>query len=124
MTQEPQQLVIDTFKDLDALDFESLFTKLADDIETVDELTQKWNRGRAAVETTFEALKGVISDIKSEVSDFNVITMGDSAVVTCVLKQSYLLEGNHVSIVSPTTSVLRHENGGWKFVVIHSIPLA
>jgi len=124
MTQAPQQLVIDTFKDLDALDFESLFTKLADDIETVDELTQNWNRGRAAVEATFEALRGVISDIKSEVSDLNVITMGDSAVVTCVLKQSYLLDGDHVSIVSPTTCVLRHENGAWKFVVIHSIPLA
>ena len=124
MTQEPQQLVIDTFKDLDALDFASLFTKLADDIETVDELTQKWNRGRTAVEATFAALEGVISDIKSEVSDFNVITMDDVAVVTCVLKQSYLLEGNHASIVSPTTCVLRHENGGWKFVVIHSIPLA
>ena len=124
MTQEPQQLVIDTFKDLDALDFASLFTKLADDIETVDELTQKWNRGRVAVEATFAALEGVISDIKSEVSDFNVITMDDVAVVTCVLKQSYLLEGNHASIVSPTTCVLRHENGGWKFVVIHSIPLA
>lgn len=124
MTQEPQQLVIDAFKDLDALNFASLFTKLADDIETVDEITQKWNRGRAAVESTFAALEGVISDIKSEVSDFNVITMDGVAVVTCVLKQSYLLEGNHASIVSPTTCVLRHENGGWKFVVIHSIPLA
>jgi len=124
MPQELQQIVIDTFKELDVLDFKSIFSKLADDVETVDEISQTWSRGRAAVEKTFESIAEAVSNIKSEVSDFNVVSAGDAAVVTCVLHQSYDYQGQSVSIVAPTTSVFRNENGTWKFVLIHSLPVA
>ena len=124
MKQELEQKVIDAFKAFDTLDLPTVFATLSDDIETVDEITQKWNRGRAAAEANFEALVGVVSDIKSDLSEFHVLVTGEMAIVTCLLKQTYVYEGNPVSIVAPTTCALRNENGDWKFVLLHSVPFA
>ena len=124
LKQKLEQKVIDTFKAFDALDLPTISATLSDDVETVDEITQKWNRGRAAAEANFEALVGVVTDIHSNVSEFNVLVAGEMAIVTCLLKQTYVYEGNPVSIVAPTTCALRNENGQWKFVLLHSVPFA
>jgi ketosteroid isomerase-like protein len=112
------------FEALDRLDMQTIFADLSDDIETVDELTQKWNRGRAAAEAAFNMAGSSVSEVKSELSEFNVLDAGDMAVVTCLLNQSYFYEGNKVHIVAPTSCVARLENGEWKFVLLHSIPFA
>jgi hypothetical protein len=122
MKQELEQQVINGFKSFDSMDLSNLFAQLSDDIETVDEISQKWNRGRSAVEANFTMLAGAVSEIKSDLSEFNVLISNEMATVTCLLMQSYKYEGNLVEIVAPTTCVLRLENGVWKFVVIHSIP--
>ena len=124
MTHELEQKVIDAFKALDAMNLQSFYAELADDVETVDEITQKWNRGRAEVEHSLNAIQHSVSEIKSELSDFSTVVSGDMAVVTCLLNQSYVNEGQAVSIVAPTTSVLRKEGGSWKFVLMHSVPFA
>jgi ketosteroid isomerase-like protein len=124
VSQELEQIVIDMFEAFDAGDFEAIYAQLSDDVQTVEELTQQWNRGRASVEGAFDAIKGAVTDCESSASDFNVVTSGDLAIITCVLNQTYVLEGNSVAIVAPTTSVLRLEDGAWKFALVHSIPFA
>jgi ketosteroid isomerase-like protein len=124
MSHELELQVRKMFQALDALDLPALYSELSDDVESVDELTQKWNRGRAAVEAAFNMAASAISDIKSELSDFNVLVAGEMAMVTCLLKQSYVYEGQHVELVAPTTCVSRLEHGSWKFVLLHSVPFA
>ena len=124
MKQELEQKVIDVFKAFDILDLPAVFATLSDEVETVDEISQKWNRGRTEVEETFKALEGAVSDIHSELSQFNVFVEGSLATVTCLLTQTYTYEGEKLSIVAPTTCVLRNEGGEWKFTLMHSIPFA
>jgi len=124
MSNDLKNVVIDLFAALDKLDIDSLIDSLSDDIEQVDELTQKWSRGKSKVAEAYNALAGMVSEIKSELSDFNVITSSDMSIVTCTLHQSYTYEGNPVSIVAPTTVAFRQDGGAWKIVLIHSIPFA
>jgi ketosteroid isomerase-like protein len=123
MTHELEQNVVEMFKAFD-VGFTLIFPLLSDDIEVVDELTQKWGRGREQVEANFRSFEGVVTEVHSDVSDFNVLVAGDMAIVTCLLKQSYMYEGNRVEIIAPTTCALRNENGQWKYVLLHSVPFA
>lgn len=124
MSNDLQNEVIDLFAAFDKLDIESVIDKLSDDIEQVDELTQKWSRGKANSVAAFNGLAGMVSEIKSELSDFGVITSSDMSIVTCTLHQTYTYEGNPVSIVAPTTVAFRQEGGAWKIVLIHTVPYA
>jgi ketosteroid isomerase-like protein len=124
MSNDLKNVVIDLFAAFDKLDIESVIDRLSDDIEQVDELTQKWSRSKAKVAEAYNGFAGMVSDIKSELSDFNVIASSDMSIVTCTLHQSYTYEGNPVSIVAPTTVVFRQDGGAWKIVLIHSIPFA
>jgi len=124
MSNDLKNVVIDCFAAFDKLDIASVIDRLSDDIEQVDELTQKWSRGKAKVAEAYNALAGMVSEIKSELSDFNVITSSDMSIVTCTLHQSYMHEGNLVSIVAPTTVAFRQDGGEWKVVLVHSLPFA
>ena len=124
MSNDLKNVVIDLFAAFDKLDIASVIDRLSDDIEQVDELTQKWSRGKAKVAEAYNALAGMVSEIKSELSDFNVITSSDMSIVTCTLHQSYMHEGNLVSIVAPTTVAFRQDGGEWKVVLVHSLPFA
>jgi ketosteroid isomerase-like protein len=124
MTHELEQKVIDIFKAFDSLDYPNIFPHLSDEIAGVDELSQKWFRGRAAVEANFRSFEGVVTEIHSDLTDISVMATGDMAIVTCLLNQRYMYEGNPVEIVAPTTCALRLENGQWKFVLLHSVPFA
>jgi ketosteroid isomerase-like protein len=124
MSNDLKNVVIDLFAAFDKLDIESVIDKLSDDIEQVDELTQKWSRGKANSVAAFNGLAGMVSEIKSELSDFGVITSSDMSIVTCTLHQSYTYEGNPISIVAPTTVAFRQEGGAWKIVLIHTVPYA
>ncbi len=124
MSNDLKNVVIDLFAAFDKLDIESVIDKLSDDIEQVDELTQKWSRGKANSVAAFNGLAGMVSEIKSELCDFGVITSSDMSIVTCTLHQSYTYEGNPISIVAPTTVAFRQEGGAWKIVLIHTVPYA
>jgi hypothetical protein len=53
-----------------------------------------------------------------------IVLKRDSAIVTCLLKQSYMYDGNLVEIIAPTTRAQRLENGQWKYVLVHTVPFA
>lgn len=125
MTHELEQKVRDSFIALDSMNMDSFYNQLADDVEMVDEITQKWNRGKSIVVESLSAIQGAVTDIKSEVSDFSIIEAGDVVIVTCTLNQSYVYEGQAVSIVAPTTNVFRKDTDGeWKYVLLHTLPFA
>ena len=124
MSEDFKGIVIDLFKSLDRLDAPSIIEKFSDDIEQVDELTQKWSRGKAVCAAAISGIVEMVSDLKSDISDLNVISSSDMAIVTCTMKQTYKYEGNSVSFVAPTTVAFRRESSGWKVVLIQSVPYA
>ena len=48
----------------------------------------------------------------------------DGAIVTCLIKESYMYGGNLVEIIAPTTRAQRLENGQWKYVALQTVPFA
>jgi len=121
----PDAVVRELFQALDALDvarIEGLFT---DDIQGVDELSGGWRRGRGAVHDYLESVVSAgIADLRSELSDFVAAEWDDTAVVTCVLDQSYSIAGEDQRIHAPTSVVLRRADGAWRCALLHSVPLA
>jgi ketosteroid isomerase-like protein len=124
MSEDFKGIVIDLFKSLDRLDAPSIIEKFSDDVEQVDELTQKWSRGKAVCAAAISGIMKEVSDLKSDISDLNVISSSDMAIVTCTMKQSYTYEGKSISIVAPTTVAFRRESSGWKVVLLQSVPFA
>jgi ketosteroid isomerase-like protein len=124
MSEDLKKIVVGMFKSLDDLDSEGVVKYFSDDVEQVDELAKKWLRGKAICVAAIEGMMTSVSDIKSEVSDINVISSSDMAIVTCTLNQSYTFEGKSISIVAPTTIAFRLENGVWKAVLLHTVPFA
>lgn len=124
MSEDFKGIVMNLFKSLDQMDTPSIIEKFSDDIEQVDELTQKWSRGKAACAAAISGIVETVTDLKSDISDLNVISSSDMAIVTCTMKQSYTFEGKSISIVAPTTVAFRRESSGWKIVLIQSVPFA
>jgi ketosteroid isomerase-like protein len=96
---------------------------LSDDAQGVDEISRGWMRGRAALETYFGQLEGMVDEVRSEVSDIDTTEWGDVGVVTCVVDQSYSMQGQQQKITAPTSMVFRREGDEWKIAVFHSVPL-
>ena len=109
---------------LDAMDVDSLGTLVTDDVQSVDEITRGWTRGRAAVESYLSQLKGTVSDVRSRMSDAQEAVWGDVGLVTFVLDQTYTMDGQQQSISAPTSILFRREPGDWKIALIHTVPIA
>jgi len=100
----------------------SLRAHCSDEVQHIDEISKKWSRGSESFTAYLEAALSSADSIKSHLTDVNVITSHDIAIVTCVLHQSYVLDGVEVAIIAPSTFVLRSENDSWKILVMHSVP--
>ena len=124
MSLDPKSLIFEAFKAVDTADADALLAMMADDITQVDEISKKWSRGKAEVAAVIRPMFDLVKSIKSSISDVHVQTSNDMAIVTFMLDQSYVYEGQQVVIVAPTSCVLREEKGVWKFVLIHSMPFA
>lgn len=124
MSLDPKSLIFEAFKAVDTADADALLAMMADDITQVDEISKKWSRGKAEVAAVIRPMFDLVKSIKSSISDVHVQTSNDMAIVTFMLDQSYVYEGQQVVIVAPTSCVLRQEKGVWKFVLIHSMPFA
>ena len=124
MSLDPKSLIFEAFKAVDTADADALLAMMADDITQVDEISKKWSRGKAEVAAVIRPMFDLVKSIKSSISDVHVQTSKDMAIVTFMLDQSYVYEGQQVVIVAPTSCVLRQEKGVWKFVLIHSMPFA
>ncbi len=120
----PEKSVIDLFAALDRLDVAAVGELLADDASMVDEITKKWMRGKDTVLASLTPTFAAMQSIRSTLSDLHTYEAVESATVTCVLDQTYVLDGTSTTITSPTTCVLRRVGGTWRMVVMHSVPLA
>jgi ketosteroid isomerase-like protein len=110
------------FELLDAMDLDSISELLADDAQGVDEISQKWIRGRPALSDYFEQLKGTVSDVRSRLSDLDALEWGDVGVVTCLLNQTYTMDGQEENASAPTSMVFRRDDETWKIALIHTVP--
>ncbi len=124
MSLDPKSVILAAFKAVDNADAEALLDMMADDITQIDEISKKWSRGKAEVAAVVRPMFDLVKSIKSSISDVHVQTANDMAIVTFMLDQSYVFEGQQVAIVAPTSCVLRQEKGVWKFVLIHTMPFA
>ena len=124
MNTELEDEVRRLFDDCDRLDFDAVATRMADDVQGVDELSRRWMRGKADLTTYFEQVGPQLSDPKSSLGDLKAVSWGDAGVVTCWLEQSYTFEGRTATISAPTTFVFRREGDAWKVVLLHSVPVA
>lgn len=110
------------FELLDAMDLDSISEQLTDDAQGVDEISQKWIRGRQALSDYFDQLKGTVSDVRSRLSDVNALEWDDVGVVTCLLNQTYTMEGQEENVSAPTSMVFLRDDDTWKIALIHTVP--
>ena len=108
---------------LDAMDVDSLMAMVSDDVQSVDEISRGWSRGREAVESYLSQLKGSVSDVRSRMSDRHEVVWGDVGLVTFVLDQTYTMDGQQQSISAPTSILFRREQADWKIALIHTVPI-
>lgn len=108
---------------LDAMDLDTIAEMATDDIQGVDELTGGWLRGRDVLDEYLAQLKDTVSDVRSKISDLHTIEVGDVGLVTYVLEQTYVMDGEQQTVSAPTSMVFRREAGSWKIALIHSGPM-
>jgi ketosteroid isomerase-like protein len=124
VTSDLDQRARELLQTFDALDFTKLADMLADDAQGIDEISRRWLRSRAELDEYFRQLSGAVADVRSELSDLVGREYGDVGVVTCMLDQSYMLEGRRVQIKAPTTIVFTRRGGDWRATLVHSVPLS
>ena len=124
MSVELENIVTQMFQSLDDLDAPNVVKWFAHDIQMVEEISGKWTRGKNHAEKAFTDSLQVVSDIHSKISEFYTVMTDETALLTCLLTQTYIYQGNPVSLVAPTPVAFRRENGEWKIILLHSLPLA
>ncbi len=108
---------------LDAMNLDALATMVDDEVQSIDEITRGWVRGRSAMERYLSQLKDTVSDVHSEMSDVQEKAWGDTGLVTFTLDQTYTLDGQRQQISAPTSVVLHRRESEWKIMLIHTVPL-
>lgn len=108
---------------LDAMNVAGLSAMVADEIQSIDEITRSWRRGRTAVETYLAELADAVQDVRSQITDFHVTVWDETGLVTFVLQQTYRMDGAAQSVSAPTSLVFKREGDAWKVALIHSVPL-
>jgi ketosteroid isomerase-like protein len=111
------------FEALDRKDIEILAESLTEDSQGVDEISRRWMRGKDALGKYFRDTITMVDDIHSTINDVHESVSGDIGVITCWLEQDYTLEGKRTHVSAPTTLAFRREGGGWKVLLIHTVPL-
>jgi uncharacterized protein (TIGR02246 family) len=120
----PDQTVDELFDALDRLDLEAIESFFAEDAQGVDELSGGWRRGREALHEYFAQITSAgLADVRSTLSDRHTVLVGDVAIVTLVLDQTYTLQGESQTIQAPTSIVLRRQPDRWSVALVHSVPV-
>jgi uncharacterized protein (TIGR02246 family) len=124
VTASPRETVDALLTAFDALDFDAMRPLFAADVQGVDELSGGWRRGREGLDAYIASVaEAGVSDVRSTRSDEHVTEWGDTAVVTLVVDQTYMLGGERQSVHAPTSVVLRREDRAWRVVLVHAVPL-
>jgi ketosteroid isomerase-like protein len=124
VTNDPEAVVHELFDAVDALDFERALATLAEDVQSVNEMSRSWLRGKDAKAASYENIDGSMSGGTSELSDLRTEVWGDIALVTLWLEQDYTHDGTSHHVSAPSSFLLRRVGGDWKIVLIHSIPVS
>ena len=111
------------FTVLDGLDSEGVIGLMAEDAAAVDETTKAWVRGRAAVAAHWIPVIKSLTSVSSQVDELVVQELGENVMVTCLLRQTYVIADVETRIDAPTTFVLRRTSEGWKILLFHSVPV-
>lgn len=117
-------LVQETFEALDRKDFKRVLELTSADVQSVDEISRGWLRGRPAMERYLSQIAEDVSDIRSTLTDIHASEMGETGLVTLVISQRYDLRGQTVEIQAPTSVVARREPDGWRMILFHSVPVS
>ena len=80
-------------------------------------------RGISQVGDYVHQLMKMVDDVRSTINDVQENVFGDVGIVTCWLERDYLMEGTRQHVSAPTTICFRRQDGSWKIVLFHSIPL-
>jgi ketosteroid isomerase-like protein len=108
---------------LDAMDLDGLSAMVTDDVQSVDEITRGWTRGRAAVDAYMSQLKNTVSDVHSQMNEAHERVWDDIGLITFVLDQTYTMDGEQHTISAPTSILFRREEGEWRIALIHTVPI-
>jgi ketosteroid isomerase-like protein len=121
---DPERVVRELFDAVDVLDFERALATLADDVQSANEMSRSWLRGKDAKAASYENIDGEMSGGRSELSDLRTEVWGDIALVTLWLEQDYTHDGAAQHVSAPSSFLLRRDGDAWKIVLIHSIPVS
>ena len=109
---------------IDSLDLERIMPTLAQDVQSVDEVSRQWLRGNDELRSYLTRLVAAVSDVRTEIQGAEERIWGETGLLTCWMEQTYTMDGNTEQISAPTTILFRREGGQWKLALFHSIPLA
>ncbi len=123
MADELRSVATEFFAALDALDADRMKEMLTGDVQSVDEISRRWLRGRGDVDTYLHEVMAAVSDVGTQLRDAEERIWGETGVLTCWIDQHYTMNGTPQHISAPTTLILRRDSGAWKLVLWHSIPL-
>jgi ketosteroid isomerase-like protein len=123
MEGELEPLVRRMFDALADGDLTPVLDAISDDAQAIDELTRTWLRGGGSVRDYAKNLVEVAKGVDTRIRDVQEILAGDVGVLTCWIEQDYTLEGEPQHVSAPTSVVFRREDGEWRFLLFHSVPL-
>lgn len=123
MAGELEAIVRRMLTAFEQLDVDGVLRTVTGDAQGVDEISRRWLRGTDELRAYMSQLTGMITDVRSQVSDVHEAQWGDTGVVTCWMEQDYTLQGQSLHVSAPTTAVLRRGDDGWRIALFHSIPL-
>lgn len=111
------------FDFVDRKDAEAIIQAGSEDIQAVDEISRRWMRGIDELGAYIRPLVKMVDDVHTSISGVHETVIGDIGILTCWIEQDYTLEGKAQHVSAPTTVAFRRENGTWKVVLFHSLPL-
>lgn len=123
MTGELESVVRRMFDALDRNDAQGIVQTAAKDLQGIDEISRRWMRGIDDVGAYIGQVAAMVRDVHSEMHDVHETPWGDTGIVTFWLEQDYTLEGQRQHVSAPTTVTLRRDDGEWRIVLFHSVPL-
>lgn len=123
MNNEPLMAVEGLLTALAAGDGERVLSLLSDNAAGIDEVSRRWLYGKEELAAYVRDLLAGLSELSSRLTDVHQDVLGDTAFVTAILEQTYVLEGVRQSIVVPASFGLRRDDGTWRISLFHATPL-
>ena len=124
MFENPCNILEQVFAALDRRDADAIVELMAADVILVDEISRRWLKGHDEVADQLRTMLAATSSVNSRLSDLHSRPLGNDAVlVTGWLDQRYCLDGQDQTITAPLSACLEAEQGAWRLVSLHAVPL-